>query len=99
MDDKPLDQKIATQFKTRRTRQFLVAAPVVVVLLGIYWLADHPQTSIAGVPSHGVILFGFAMITGAIIFSFTNWRCPSCNKYLGKEMNPKFCSKCGIKLR
>ncbi len=99
MENNSLDPRIATQFKIRRARQFIVAIPIVLVLLGIYWFAGHPQASIIGLPSHVVVLIGFAMITGAIIFSFTNWRCPSCNKYLGREINPKFCSKCGTRLR
>jgi rRNA maturation endonuclease Nob1 len=33
-----------------------------------------------------------------LIFSLFNWRCPSCNKYLGKAINAKFCAKCGVQL-
>jgi DNA polymerase II large subunit len=38
------------------------------------------------------------VIISVLAFSFLNWRCPSCNKYLGKAINPKFCSKCGTQL-
>jgi hypothetical protein len=37
------------------------------------------------------------VIISVLVFSFLNWRCPS-NKYLGKAINPKFCSKCGAQL-
>ena len=39
------------------------------------------------------------LVAGALIFSFRNWRCPACNRYLGKQYSPKFCSKCGVVLQ
>jgi len=33
------------------------------------------------------------------VFSLYNWRCPACNKYLGKQRSPKYCSKCGVALQ
>jgi len=39
------------------------------------------------------------LVAAAVIFSFANWRCPACNGYLGRGINPKFCSKCGTELR
>jgi hypothetical protein len=36
---------------------------------------------------------------GALIFSFQNWRCPACHRYLGKSSNITFCPKCGVELR
>ena len=38
------------------------------------------------------------IIIGVVIFSFKNWRCPNCNKYLGKSLSPKFCQHCGEEL-
>lgn len=35
------------------------------------------------------------IVIGVVIFSRFNWRCPKCNKYLGKGSNPKHCSNCG----
>ncbi|TMQ49613.1 MAG: hypothetical protein E6K73_09610 [Candidatus Eisenbacteria bacterium] len=48
------------------------------------------------------VVFGPAflvLVAAAVIFSFANWRCPACNGYLGRGINPKFCSKCGTELR
>jgi rubrerythrin len=39
------------------------------------------------------------VVAGALIFSFVNWRCPACTRYLGRGWNPKFCPKCGVQLR
>lgn len=45
----------------------------------------------------GPLFFGIAL--AAVGFSLVNWRCPSCNVYLGRGISPRFCSKCGIELR
>jgi hypothetical protein len=34
-----------------------------------------------------------------LIFSFRNWRCPACDKYLGKAIGPRFYAKCGVALQ
>ena len=46
-------------------------------------------------------IFGAQVIVIAvfIVFSNFNWRCPSCNKYLGNDMNRRVCRKCGSRLR
>jgi hypothetical protein len=31
-----------------------------------------------------------------IIMSIFDWRCPACGKNCGGELNPRYCSKCGI---
>jgi hypothetical protein len=32
-------------------------------------------------------------------FTAINWRCPSCNKYLGKDINKRACRHCKTRLR
>jgi predicted RNA-binding Zn-ribbon protein involved in translation (DUF1610 family) len=34
-----------------------------------------------------------------LVFSLRNWRCPACNKYLGKGTLPHYCPNCGVELR
>ncbi|MFQ5604990.1 MAG: hypothetical protein ACE5HS_17110 [bacterium] len=99
MEIKTLDQRMASQFRTNRTRQIMVSVPLVLVFIIIIWLGDNPQSNFFGLPNNIVFVIGFAAVVGALIFSFINWRCHSCEKYLGKSINPKFCSKCGVQLR
>jgi rubrerythrin len=40
-----------------------------------------------------------ALVVGALVFSLKNWRCPACDKYLGKGISPSFCPKCGVALQ
>jgi hypothetical protein len=43
-----------------------------------------------------LMLFG---VPGALIYSYKNWRCPACNKYLGSSLFRKTCPACGIEVR
>jgi rubrerythrin len=35
---------------------------------------------------------------GAVLFSLKNWRCPGCERYLGRGISPRFCPRCGVGL-
>jgi rRNA maturation endonuclease Nob1 len=39
------------------------------------------------------------VIIAFIGFSAFNWRCPSCKRYLGADINRHMCKKCGTRLR
>jgi hypothetical protein len=89
--------EISEAFKRKRTRQILAVGPFVLAFIALLSV-EHNSTGIFGLPRNIVLGIAFALIISILIFSFVNWRCPSCNKYLGKAINPKFCSKCGVQL-
>jgi hypothetical protein len=33
------------------------------------------------------------------VICFTDWRCPACGGWMGRNTNPTFCPKCGVQLR
>jgi hypothetical protein len=39
-----------------------------------------------------------AIVVGWVIFESRNWRCPACDKYLGRGF-PRRCRSCGVELR
>ena len=92
------DSELQDEFARRKTRQYLLTIPMILVIFGIRWLAETTSDTILGIPTAvaGVLLF--AMIAAAVAFSLINWRCPKCNKYLGKAWSPKFCPSCGFQL-
>jgi rubrerythrin len=45
-----------------------------------------------------VLLLGVGMVLLAMIVSAVYWRCPVCNRLLGRELYPKFCPECGTRL-
>ena len=50
---------------------------------------------IIGLEGEGAAVVGI-IIAACIVFSQINWRCPSCGKYLGGDLKPKACNKCGV---
>jgi len=90
--------EIIEEFIKKRTRQIMAVGPIILAFIALLSVEGNP-TGIFGLPQNIVLSITFAVIISVLIFSLFNWRCPSCNKYLGKAINPKFCAKCGVQLR
>lgn len=89
--------RIKAEYAVKRTRQLVLAAPVVGVLVVVYLSAD--KESLWGVPTGIVAPAAFVLVLGAVAFSFWNWRCPACRKYLGRSTGANHCPHCGVELR
>jgi hypothetical protein len=86
-------------FSVRRRRQLTVAIPFVLVMVAMVIAGEGEQQDLFGLP---IAIWGpvlAVLLVGVLAFSFRNWRCPACDKYLGKAFNPSFCPKCGVALR
>ena len=92
-------QSFKELFRQRRKRQFILAVPLIAVMFLGFWLPENPDI-LSGAGLNPSIFAGvfLALVIGAIAFSFRNWRCPACDCYLGKTINPKFCHRCGVPL-
>jgi hypothetical protein len=94
-------QEFREEFKRRQKRQYLIGLPILALII----LKIVFRTSGTGgglwqfLSSDAVWPVIFVFIAGAIAFSFKNWRCPACNKYLGRSIEPNFCPRCGISLQ
>jgi hypothetical protein len=86
------------QFALRRKRQLILAAPIILFMLLMIW-TEKGSGSVAGVPAFAFAPVAFVVVLGGVLFSLRNWRCPACNRYLGKGMNPSFCPRCGVALQ
>jgi hypothetical protein len=52
-----------------------------------------------GLP-RGTFVIGLIILFGvALTLTFFNWRCPACNKKFGLQAFPRYCPRCGDKLR
>jgi hypothetical protein len=98
MELKRSNTEIIEEFKQKRTRQIMAVGPIILAFIALFSAEANP-TGIFGLPPNIVLGITFALIISVFIFSLFNWRCPACNKYLGKAINPKFCAKCGVQLR
>lgn len=91
-------EQFRREFAEKRRRQIMLAIPLVPIALLFVLSDDRHGTPLIHLPS-AVIILGFIVIVGALAFSFKNWRCPGCGKYLGRTLGPRHCPKCGIALR
>ena len=91
-------RQIMQDFGVRRARQLLAIG--VALCLVVFLAMLHKSQTVPGEFSKNT-LFGVQVIVIAafIGFSRVNWRCPSCNKYLGNDISRRMCRKCGSRLR
>jgi hypothetical protein len=86
-----------TQFSARRRNQIVLAIPLIAVVLLLVF--SEGKEAVLGIPLTIAGPAAIVLILGGLAFSLYNWRCPACNKYLGKAISAKFCSKCGVELK
>ena len=92
------NNKIMRDFRLRQSRQFLAIAATLVLLLFLALL--YKRSDLFGEFSKDIIFAAqIALIAVFIGFSAFNWRCPSCKKYLGPNINRCICKQCGTRLR
>ena len=91
---------IEEEFRRRRTRQWVAAVPGLVAFFALLVAADNSDSEqLFGLPAGVVFWIAIAVFAAYALFSFANWRCPSCSRYLGRAINPTFCVKCGTRLK
>ncbi len=93
-----MDNKI--EFKKRRNRQLMLVPFLVIAVIFLLMIdKEGSENVIEGIPDMYLLEVSVVFIFGVLTFSFRNWRCPACNKYLGKKINPKYCADCGETLQ
>jgi len=99
MHEEEKNRRVSEEFKKRRNRQIIVTIPAIVAVFCFILLQEGKIGFTCSVPSqilNGILI---ALVIGLVVFSLKNWRCPACNGYLGKAWNPRFCQRCGVRLR
>ncbi|MGD2064239.1 MAG: hypothetical protein PVF51_11745 [Nitrospirota bacterium] len=87
------------QYATRRRRQYALTVSLVAVFAGLFFLGPRYLGRFSGLSVTAIVPISFLLVAGALIFSLRNWRCPACNRYLGRTYNPRYCQGCGFELR
>jgi hypothetical protein len=91
-------RQIMQDFGVRRARQLLAIG--VALFLVLFLAILHKSPAVLGEFSKNTLFGAQVVVIAAFIgFSSVNWRCPSCNKYLGNDMNRRVCRKCKSRLR
>ena len=83
LNTQTLDPNIAQEF--RRSQKMIIIACVLAIPCA-YFLTTQ-------------FMFGLVLLIGVYIWAIYHWRCPSCRGNLGRGFNPKFCNRCGVRLR
>jgi len=80
-------------FAQKRLRQIVMGGLAVIAFLGLALL--RRGGIVPTVPLGVIWVLG---VIGVFYFSRQNWRCPACERYLGKYVN-SICPRCGVALR
>jgi uncharacterized membrane protein YhaH (DUF805 family) len=87
------------EFKRRRRRQLFVYICLLVLFVAALWLHDLPGGARYTLGENIFIAVVAIILIGLTAFSLQNWRCPFCDRFLGRDFNPHFCPRCGARLK
>lgn len=88
--------EVIREFRKRQTRQIIAMA--IALFLVLLAAVIYKRPDIFGAFSSKSLMAAQAiLIAGFIGFSAINWRCPSCDKYLGSDIHKSRCRKCGAR--
>jgi len=90
--------KIKQEFKIRRTRQIIAIGTTLALLLLLALLYNHTHI-LEGFAKKDILSAQILILCVFIGFSSYNWKCPSCNSYIGPDINRRVCRHCGATLR
>jgi hypothetical protein len=95
---KKQNKQIVHDFTLRRKRQIIAIWAALSLVLFFAVLYKFP--AIFGEFSRTAVFGAQVMIIAAFIgFSSANWKCPSCNKHIGNDINRSRCGKCGVRFK
>ena len=92
------DKQITREYWQRRGRQ--ISAVAVAIVLVLFLALVYKRPDLFGEYSRNTLIAAqLVLITAFIGFTAFNWRCPSCKKYLGNDINKRVCRRCRTRLR
>lgn len=92
------DQQIKREFWLRQGRQLLAVA-IALFLVILIAVVYKRQDLFGEYSKNNLMAAQLVVITAFIGFTALNWRCPSCKKYLGKDIYKHACRHCRTRLR
>ena len=96
-----LDNKeIYVQFRqrVRATLSFLLAPVMLIAVCAMLWVTQSRVLNELELVVDIIKYFIVADIFFVLYMWIAVWRCPSCNVFLGNNINPRHCKGCGIQL-
>lgn len=94
-------QQIIAEYARKHRVMVRIDVPTLLPVSGVFYTRfylRYTEHQFFGM-SHWVFFFiCFSFILSNFIFSFFYWRCPSCDKFLGRVWGHNYCKKCGVQL-
>ncbi len=88
------DDDIGKEFKKRQILHCISASIFIFFVVGVIALEQSLPELYENVKL--LLFIGGAFLFGLVLlFGLKNWRCPSCNVLLGRNLCPGRCPKCG----
>lgn len=92
------DKQIKSEFWQRQGRQILAVAIALFLVISV--AVVYKRHDLFGEFSKSSLFAAQLVVISAFIgFTAINWRCPSCKKYLGKDIHKLMCRHCKTRLR
>ena len=92
------EKSIMRDFTVRQTRQIIAIAAALFSVLLLAALYKRPDL-FGKFSQYSLSVLQVMLVIVFINFTAFNWRCPSCGKYLGSNINRRVCRRCGARLR
>jgi hypothetical protein len=92
------DKRLIQDFRLRQSRQFFAIAVTLILLVFLTLIYKRPDI-FGNVPRDIIFAAQVMSIAAFVGFSSFNWRCPSCKKYLGADINRSICRRCRTRLQ
>ena len=97
-DHKNEKERIMNQYRVRQTRQIIAITAALFLVLLVAVVYKRPD--LFGAYSRQSLFAAQAIPIAAFIgFTYRNWRCPVCEKFLSSDINRRRCKKCGAHLQ
>lgn len=96
--EKKDEQRIMRKFAARRMRQIIAVAIALFFVLLLAAFYKRPDR-FGNFSKDSLVMMQLLLIIVFVNFTAFNWRCPSCKKYLGGDINRRACKRCGARLR
>ena len=93
------DPMVLAVFAQRRRWRLISMAIMLAFVILIAVGEGRPEGTTWGMRSDYMAWVMFVPVLAYLLVNFRLWRCPACNRMLGKSYNPRYCNNCGTALR
>lgn len=93
------DPMVMAVFAQRRRWRLVSMAIMLVFVILIVAGENRPEGTVWGMRSDYMVWVMIVPIMVNLLVNLRLWRCPACNRMLGKGYNPRYCNNCGKALR